>query len=563
MDKLVTMDAVGIRSILINPSVWLALALPLIALLLMLPITVPIGPMSWDTYIYLDAAHRIAEGQLHSVDFSAPVGPLGYYLFAWGFGLFPNAHPLLLAQFCVFVVTAPLMALAVSSIWRQRPLLAAALVLPFLLLALAPSNSLFYSTLPGLDGFGIYNRHASTLLYALVAGVLFLPSGRRLAILCAGAMLALFLTKITGFLVGGLLGLLAMLSGRLKVSHAVMAGVVFAVPLVVLEVSTGMVGAYLRDIGILAFGGSEESTQSRVLLVLARKIDVLVPLALLVVLVFIMERRDRERPSFLDSSAVWLCVVALGATIFETQNTGSQEYAFLWPVVVLAFLRVPEGLWRGHARTAFLVVAALTILPTFSTIAFKTVRGVGSSILYDPIEAPLLRNMERYSGRHDMMIRADLMLEQYATHRDAYDDMLEHGFMPTAQLYLDIDFQIFWLLSANQAVAALLEYEEANGMKLETLATLDFTDPFPWLLDRTPVKYLQIGATPGRTLVHFEGRAHDALAEADAVLRPICAQTPGQSGVEEFYRSSLEGRHTVALAPCWELLLRADLAPQN
>src|SRR6478752_9746336 len=101
--------ATHFRSIFSRPVFWLFVALVPLILLLILPIAAPIGPMYWDTYLYLDAAQRIWMGQVPSVDFSTPVGPLPYYLFAGGLKLLANAQPLLLAQWCILPVAAPLL----------------------------------------------------------------------------------------------------------------------------------------------------------------------------------------------------------------------------------------------------------------------------------------------------------------------------------------------------------------------------------------------------------------------------------------------------------------------
>ena len=81
-----------------RPLIILALVVACMPLALMTTVTMPIGPMYWDHYIYLDAANRIFDGQIPSVDFFAPVGGLGYYLFAGWLYLFPNGHPLLLSS---------------------------------------------------------------------------------------------------------------------------------------------------------------------------------------------------------------------------------------------------------------------------------------------------------------------------------------------------------------------------------------------------------------------------------------------------------------------------------
>ncbi|CAJ2335887.1 hypothetical protein ZBPBA_02885 [Brucella abortus] len=105
-----------------------------------MPLAVPIGPMYWDTYIYLDATQRIKMGQIPGADFSMPVGPLGYYLFTAGLALFPKAQLLLLAQWSMLAAAAPLMAVVLGAIGPQRRALAFALLVPFLIFGIFPAN---------------------------------------------------------------------------------------------------------------------------------------------------------------------------------------------------------------------------------------------------------------------------------------------------------------------------------------------------------------------------------------------------------------------------------------
>ncbi len=67
-------------SLLCAPMLWLGFVLVLLIALLSFRLNAPIGPMYWDSYIYFDAAQRIKMEQIPGVDFSTPVGPLGYYL---------------------------------------------------------------------------------------------------------------------------------------------------------------------------------------------------------------------------------------------------------------------------------------------------------------------------------------------------------------------------------------------------------------------------------------------------------------------------------------------------
>lgn len=547
----------GLTGIFTHPLFWLGLVLLVLAGLLAVPLVIPIGPMYWDTYLYLDAAHRIASGQLPSVDFSMPVGPLGYYLFAWGLWLFPYAQPLLLAQWALLAVTAPLMGVVLWAVARRDRAQAALLLVPFLVFAIAPSNAQVYHQLPSFDGFGIYNRHIVVLLYVFLSGLLFLRPGRKLALFCAGAMLALFLTKITGFLVGGLFGVVAILAGRLRWSDVLVAALVFAVPLVVLELMTGMVSAYLLTISELA-GSNSGTLLPRFRTVVTQKIDVLLPAALLAVVLLMLDLRNGWG-RMLDGSFVWFTAAMLGGIIFETQNSGSQEFVFVWPVLVLILMRVRN--LKGSAKAAVLVLGAFTIVPTMAMITSKSVRAAAAGPTYAKADAPLLRNIGQVSARWDVMERAAMIDAHYAAFRGAYEDLAGKRQLPNYQYFADIDNQMEWVLSAEGAVEALIAFEAENKVRLESLMTLDFTDPFPWILDRKPVAHLQIGADPTRTFGGLTPEAKLAVEAADGVLRAKCPVTWARDDIEAVFAEALEGRTEVALNPCWDLLVRPGVLP--
>jgi hypothetical protein len=79
-------EAGALSRLLTQPAFWFAAFLAAVAAGLLLPWRLPLGPNAWDTAVYLDAIHRIDVGQVPSIDFFAPVGPLGYYLAACSTG---------------------------------------------------------------------------------------------------------------------------------------------------------------------------------------------------------------------------------------------------------------------------------------------------------------------------------------------------------------------------------------------------------------------------------------------------------------------------------------------
>ncbi|PXG11371.1 hypothetical protein DMP26_12975 [Brucella abortus] len=110
---------------------------------------------------------------------------------------------------------------------------------------------------------------------------MFIREGRKLAVFCAIAKLCLFLTKITGFLVGGLIGLAALLAGRISVRSTILAAVLFLAVLAILELNGHMMTAYLADIARLV-ALNEEALLPRFLTVMSGKLDVILPSGLLV-----------------------------------------------------------------------------------------------------------------------------------------------------------------------------------------------------------------------------------------------------------------------------------------
>ncbi|MFN3363875.1 MAG: hypothetical protein ACK40W_07925 [Allorhizobium sp.] len=540
-----------------SPITWLWLTVAAVLALLTLPLAVPIGPMYWDTYIYLDAAQRIRMGQIPSLDFSTPVGALGYYLFAWGLDLLPRAQPLLLVQWSQLAVTAPLMTLVLIDAEKKSRAVAFLLLIPFLVFAAFPANAQFFHSYPGLDGFGIYNRQTSLLLYVLTAGLVFMRGGPRFVLFCALAMLALFLTKITGFLVGGLIGLGAVLAGRISLANLALAAIAFLLPLAVIELGTGMISAYIRDIlDLIAM--NQDALLPRFLTVASGKLDVLMPAGLLLLVMIWADLNYASEPRrFFDRSFWWFGISLLGGTILETQNTGSQEFIFIWPVLLMAYDRLPQVVDR--TKIAFLVLAAFCTVPTLSKVAHKTLRSVAVAPTYVTPDVPLLRNMQQVSTRKDVMERAVLLENHYATQGAAYIDLANQGQLPSWQLYSELDYQTYWIISADILVKALLQFETDNQIRLQSLMTLDFVNPFPWILDRDATRKIQIGADPFRTVRQVSSEALKAVQATDGVLRPKCPVTTGRRMLEERYAQALAGRQVVALDPCWDLLLRPGI----
>ena len=105
--------------------------------------------------------------------------------------------------------------------------------------------------------------------------------------------------------------------------------------------------------------------------------------------------------------------------------------------------------------------------------------------------------------------------------REPTASLREQGQLPSWQLYSELDYQMYWIISADRVVKAVKQFENTNGIRLNTLMTLDFVNPFPWILDRDAPRDIQIGADPFRTVGDLTEAEEKHSCATDGVLRPV------------------------------------------
>ncbi len=542
-----------------SPAFWLAAFLAYVLAGLMLPLRLPLGPNYWDTAVYFDAAQRIHEGQVPSIDFFAPVGPLGYYLIAGLDLLFPKGHPLLLANWGLLPVALPLLAILVLHVGQRSRGQAMALLLPFLLFASLPINLHELYPLPGFDGYGHYNRHTCLLLYILVT-TLFFARGRRLqTALVAALMLALFLVKITGAVAGAMLVGHAVLTRRMRFRDACIAAVSVTATLLLLDLGTGLIRAYVGDILVL-LSLNTGALLPRFLTVASVKFNVIAPtLALLGMLLWAAWRERTGSPArwlaiVAASSAGWLAVLLFALTFFETQNTGSLEFIALWPLLLVILLE-----WRDRSdrlRPAVLALLCAASIPSALIFVERSARAVVGAPTYHALELDDVGKLGRISVKREIAERAPVMLEHYAQHHAAYADLARKGQLASYILYSEIDYQATWLLEIEQGLKAIRAWEAANKRELNGFFTLDFVDIFNRLLDRRSPRHVPIGLDPARNNPKMDVQALQDLRQLDAIMVPKCPPTTARDAIFGNFAEALEGRSKIALSPCWDLYLK-------
>jgi len=569
----------GFAQLAMSPTAWICAFVVAAALALMSPLLLPVGSYYWDTVLYPDAAWRIASGQYPNVDFFTPAGPLEYYGFAALQRLFPNGHIVLLANWSVQIVALPLMACTIYWTGQADRRLALFLLLPFLVYSAFPLNTTQVHPMAGVDAFGFYNRHAALLLYVLVTTILFVREARAQIFLIAGLMLALFFTKITGFAVG--LGLIAhgLLAGRIAPIILWFAAIATAAGFLAIDLPTGIGTAYLENIGALI-----SMNQSGLLASMRKPVigNPAIILSVLLLAAFLIwnARSDGARllarengqgilPGMLQElwqriniaanrEGVWLVSVLVATIVFESQNTGSLEFIMLWPLAIaILYYR-----WPLTDRSGIIIaaLAAMALLPMLSTYANRALRAAAVSATYHPLHAPELNLLARVRGKDEVLARAKAMNLHYAGAKPAYGKLVANGHDQSYLLYSEPDFQIAWMMSVHDAVIALRAHEARHRLRFDRLLALDFADPFPAILGRTPVLHLSIGRMEGRTIPPLTGERLKAAHRTDAILSPRCPMTKSRAHLLKMFNPVLKGRTKVALTPCWDMYVKAPLA---
>jgi hypothetical protein len=556
-----------VMTALSQPVSWLLAFVALLATLAAQPFDVPIGPMYWDTFVYFDAVQRIDSGQVAIVDFLAPVGPLGYYA-VWAMSkLFPTGQPLLLAQWSMLLVTAPIMAILLIDVAGRSKSIAAALLVPFLLFAALPFNVIDYFSYPGVDGFGIYNRHAAQLLYLTVATVLFVRGGRTKTLLLSLLVLALFLCKVTAFFSGGLFLAFAFLCGRIRLRLAFTVAAVFFVTLIALEAASGMAIAYIQDIALLATANSG-TLIPRFMTAASQHFGVVAAAG--TTLLFLLyedlagrsgavpddETQIAQNPlgRALDRDWLLLGVLLFAGLFFETQNTGSHGFTLLWPGLLFIWLR------RRHQsqprRTILLVLIAFVCIPSLTSVIHKTGRVVFVAPTYNALENNNLGILGQVSAKPVFMQRAPETQRFYADNVDAIAGLADHGELVSFVLYSVPSYQLMWLRIHDELVDAVRAYEANNNIEFRTMLSLDFTNILPYLMDREAPKYVTIGADPSRTVGKLDDAAMEAVKNTDLIVHRKCPVTPGTQSLFKIYEPALLGRRKLEITPCFDAYLK-------
>lgn len=551
----------------------LAAFVALIGLCLSFPLEVPLGESFWDTYIYIDGAHRLSVGQEIYRDFHAPVGPLNYILFDLLSSLFPHGNVALTIQWGLMLVTVPVIATICWFALERGAFAAFALLLPYLLFSILPFNIMSWNAFPGVDGFGYYNRHSAVLLYLLVATLFFVRRQSALIILISVLLLSLAFVKINGFAVAGLILALALLTRRIGLVTTLGVAALCLSLVAGLEIVTGGVSAYLASMWRLA-ANNESVLLSNLVTTVSARFDVILAASLLALYLFASRYRaganllaafDRDHPrapmpNRLDQDWLWLSAMIVADVLFESQNFGGAAFVSVWPFLLVLLLATAPG--RRAQLSPLIVLIALVSLPTVTKMLHSTARAAATSVRDTSIGTENLPPSMSFSAKTLTVDAAEKAIPVLARGRDTYESYADSNILPAYWLYFDHRFQVTVLKTMDDVIAAIREREARLGRHYEVIDVRDFANPITAVMGRTPARGVSIGGDPYRAVLPLTDEEAKALSEADLVLLPTCPVTAARKKLLRDYEKAYAGFNRITLTDCFEALEHPRYASQ-
>jgi hypothetical protein len=525
---------------------------------------VPAGLYTTDYIFLAEGAQRIALGQVPHVDYSAPVGPLVFWLLAVARRLpvlGPDAFALNLLMWIVVAVPAGLVAARLRSSGMALAFLAIAA-----LVTLAPFNLEETAGVCEVNYNGIYNRHGAALLLVIVVAGLARPRAPlRDGLLFAWLLAAMLLTKVTYGVAGAAFLALACCFSLARLRAGAVAALALVAAAVALEAAIGLVSAYARDLAAMArlnAGGLAAYLRSTVW---SNALVMLVGLALVAALAREPLRAAFHKARLGSAAEAWRCLEipllaagCLALTVWaESQSTGGAGLIGLSPLAFAPTLT--EGRWS----TVKAALVAGAVLLTFGWYADQALRRgwclVEQAPEYraHPALTALAPGLRAAPGR---LAAAELAARLWRDHRGLADEAYRSGF----------DFHLESYGAPVSFLAnALLAHEAAETLRalgldrtLRHVMTLSFVDDFTPLLDLPPAPGTKLALDPYRTigpLTKAEAAAY--LAPIDAAFERTCAAPLHARQIADFFRPALEEAFApVVLTPCWTVHLRRGAA---
>lgn len=515
---------------------------------------IPYGRAIWDFLFVLDGAYRISLGQMPHVDFASPIGALSLYLTFAAETLFAGGNAFVGLHVLVWLLLLAPMAALAPRFGSNGAFLAAFGLLALIVLVPMTLDSTHLSE---ISYFASYNRFATGLLF--IAGLWFvLPKSRQDWLLLAYVLLLLFFLKITAAAVAVGILFAAVVLGRCDRRCAAWAFAAFALALLAVQATTGLVSAYLGDIAAMSALNKGGAVYALFFTGFRNWLGVAMTAGLAVAAIAAAARQAsgaRLRPVAAvrmllsqEAFAVDAVLLVAAALFAESQNTGGLG------LIAAAAVFFHPAAW-GPRKTFTALMMAAICFPVFDIVVKRPLTALTRERQAAPEQAlaelmPGTRvPLSTYEGSR---LFARITQEWLPLARQ----------VEAARFFLTPDptsnapaVQLAWATGAVEA--ARVFDQRGYRSRARHYATLAFTDPFARLLHLTPATGTVLAMEIGRTIPAFSpDQARAYLGSADGVFVSTC-DIP-DSGIRLAFEPVLRsGFERLPLTDCWDFYVRA------
>lgn len=514
-----------------------------------------VGDAGNDALFLADGARRMAAGQWPHIDFSLPTGALPFLLYWAGQAWLPSLPAFMAMQILGFLVISPFLILATAhmpSLWARL-----ALTVAVAITAILPFNTTgFEFCTPDL--FASYNRLGAAFSLAFLAWIFQARAGRGIAlnavVIAAALLIAVSIKVVYAGVVLAPLGVLFLFDGRWRVI-ALAAGAAVLLVLGAIELTTGLVRAYLADVMSMSSVNSQFAKYFLGSFVFKH----MFPLALAGALVVLMLWRALRRPgmaTLLERAAHAVAPLVMGAGLLAVLVSESQSTGGMGLTAALALVFAP-GVFSPQAPRVQLVLA--------SGIAVM----LGGGLLSNGIQRGYCSLMERNGDNIATAWSQDFLPyavipAKAAQFAEASAQMWEHLSPAEQELQSrmmdppdDIRYLTEWK-TVHDAIAVL----HARGLDhdLGRTTTISFVDMFGLALQTAAPRGIKVVPVIERTIAQLsDAEASAYLADADTVFQPTCGVTQGRPGfrLDAWFLATLDTQFTpTPLTNCWTMYRR-------
>ncbi|MCP4318138.1 MAG: hypothetical protein GY789_19495 [Hyphomicrobiales bacterium] len=148
----------------------------------------------------------------------------------------------------------------------------------------------------------------------------------------------------------------------------------------------------------------------------------------------------------------------------------------------------------------------------------------------------------------------------YPEHRDAYEAIAAAEVLPSYALFSQFKYQIGYLMHIDDAIEAIIKTESEKQVRFNTVFHISFTNPFPWLMDRSAPKHVAIGADPFRSVTAPDQTVLNSMAGVDIALFPTCPVIYTNEFLLKLYSEALADHKRIRLTSCYDAFVHPDIA---